>query len=462
MEAGASTRTALAAALAAMPRFRTCTDDELVAETEAWEAIGRLVDARRVAAAAEIEVRSAPARGEQGLAFGRGRKDGADALAEVARVGLREAKRRIAIGAALHPRLSISGDELPGRYPEVAAAVQAGEAGLEAARIIVETLQSVRRRADPEQLAAAESALAEIACQVGPELLRIHAETWRAYLDPDGAEPDEDDQQRKRSFTLGREGLDGMTAFRGLAPAEDAAVIRAALHGVRRGVQWQREGADDAEDLEPGWHETDGDRRSRAQFDFDTVMALLKAGMSASEDAKAGPTRPGHEVIVETSLADLEARRGHGTLDGVAGRISIPSVERLTCGGGIRLLVTGDQGEPLVLGRAERLFTPAQRKALVARFGGCAYPGCTAPAAWTEAHHVRWWNRDRGETDVGNGVLLCSFHHHLVHSTAFRWEIRIHEGFPHLVPKRWQGPPEPRHRMQARPRGAPPTGAKAA
>ena len=60
MEAAATTRTALAAALAAMPRFRTCSDDELVAETEAWEALGRLVDARRIAAAAEIEVRSAP------------------------------------------------------------------------------------------------------------------------------------------------------------------------------------------------------------------------------------------------------------------------------------------------------------------------------------------------------------------------------------------------------------------
>jgi hypothetical protein len=435
MEAAVTTRRGIAAALEAGTRFRTCTDDELVAETEAWEAIGRLVDARRIAAAAEIEARSAPARGEQ---------------------------RRIALGTALRPRLSISGAELPGRYPEVAVAVQAGEVGLESARIIVETLQSVRRRADPDQLAVAESALAEIACQVGPELLRIHAETWRAYLDPAGAEPDEDDQHRKRAFTLGREGLDGMTPFRGLAPAEDATVIRAALSGVRRGVQWRREDDDAAEDLEPAWHETDGDRRSKAQFDFDTVIALLKAGMSASEDAKAGPTRPGHEVIVETSLADLEARRGHGALDGVAGRLSIPSVERLACSGGIRLLVAGDQGEPLALGRAERLFTPAQRKALVARFGGCAYPGCTAPAAWTEAHHARWWNRDGGGTDVDNGVLLCSFHHHLVHSSAFQWEIRMHEGFPYLVPKRWQGPPEPRHRMQARPRGAPPTRTKAA
>ena len=48
-----------------------------------------------------------------------------------------------------------------------------------------------------------------------------------------------------------------MTPFRGLAGAEDAAVLRAALNSVRRGVHWQREDCDDSEDLESGWRETD-------------------------------------------------------------------------------------------------------------------------------------------------------------------------------------------------------------
>ena len=78
---------------------------------------------------------------------------------------------------------------------------------------------SCRSRRPPSPRSPARSA---------PKPLRLHADTWRAYLDPDGAEPDEDEQHRKRSFTLGRAGLDGMTAFRGLAPAEDAAVLRAA------------------------------------------------------------------------------------------------------------------------------------------------------------------------------------------------------------------------------------------
>ncbi|MGN6743972.1 MAG: HNH endonuclease, partial [Amnibacterium sp.] len=75
------------------------------------------------------------------------------------------------------------------------------------------------------------------------------------------------------------------------------------------------------------------------------------------------------------------------------------------------------------------------------------WPGCTAPVAWTEGHHIKWVTRDRGRTDIDNGVLLCSFHHHLIHATD-EWEIRRHKGSPHLVPKRWHGDPLPRHRMQ--------------
>jgi hypothetical protein len=113
------------------------------------------------------------------------------------------------------------------------------------------------------------------------------------------------------------------------------------------------------------------------------------------------------------------------------------------------LAVLGSDGVPLHLGRSTRLFTPAQKKALALRDGGCAWPGCRAPVCWSEAHHIRWYERDVGRTDVGNGVLLCSFHHHRIHSGK-EWEIRLHEGVPHLVPTGWQGLPLPRHRMQQR------------
>ena len=40
----------------------------------------------------------------------------------------------------------------------------------------------------------------------------------------------------------------------------------------------------------------------------------------------------------------------------------------------------------------------------------CTYPGCTAPAAWSKAHHVIHW-ADGGLSDVDNAALLCQRHH---------------------------------------------------
>ncbi|MGO4490403.1 HNH endonuclease [Microbacterium sp. 2RAF4] len=41
----------------------------------------------------------------------------------------------------------------------------------------------------------------------------------------------------------------------------------------------------------------------------------------------------------------------------------------------------------------------------------------------TKAHHIRWWKRDHGPTDLSNGVLLCETCHHRIHDNG--WEIRI-------------------------------------
>ncbi|WP_414640637.1 DUF222 domain-containing protein [Amnibacterium sp.] len=175
------------------------------------------------------------------------------------------------------------------------------------------------------------------------------------------------------------------------------------------------------------------------------IFAILRAGLGVDPDRPSKAPEP--EVVIHVDAADLANREGCGWIDGVLGRISIPSVERLECAGRTRLVVTGKDGEPLHLGRKKRGFSRAQRRALAARDGGCAFPGCRAPVAWTEAHHIAWWKRDHGRSDIENGILLCSFHHHLIHSTD-EWEIRIHEHVPHLVPKRWGGTPLKRHRMQ--------------
>ncbi|HET6826125.1 MAG TPA: DUF222 domain-containing protein, partial [Amnibacterium sp.] len=355
------------------------------------------------------------------------------------------AKRRTALGIRVRAGLSITGEEIPSRWTHVAAALEAGAIGVDAGRVIVDMLGAVARRADRVQLEVAEAALVETAETLSPELLRVQAEVWQAVLDPDGAKPVEDAAHRNRSLRIGREGPDGITTTVLKTEPEITALLKAALNSHRRGVSWERQPAEDCDD-DYEWHEAAGEARSKPQFDHDTLIDVLKAGMRAEADS-ASSTTVEPEVIVHVTAADLESGRGCGWADGVSGRISIPTVQRLQCAGSTRILVTGQDGEPLYLGTKQRLFSRAQKRALAARDGGCAWPGCTAPVAWTEGHHIKWVKRDGGATDIDNGVLLCSFHHHLIHSTD-EWEIRIHQKAPHLVPKRWRGAPLPRHRMQ--------------
>jgi hypothetical protein len=74
------------------------------------------------------------------------------------------------------------------------------------------------------------------------------------------------------------------------------------------------------------------------------------------------------------------------------------------------------------LGRSSRLFSPSQRRLLALRDGGCRFPGCHRPPSFTDAHHVHSW-LDGGATDVANGLLLCRFHHRLVHEGG--WTITV-------------------------------------
>ncbi|MCG8467770.1 MAG: HNH endonuclease [Gemmatimonadetes bacterium] len=72
----------------------------------------------------------------------------------------------------------------------------------------------------------------------------------------------------------------------------------------------------------------------------------------------------------------------------------------------------------LSVGRRTRTISPALRRALAARDRGCRFPGCGL--RFTEAHHVVHW-ADGGETSLANTVLLCRFHHRLVHEGE--WNI---------------------------------------
>ena len=100
-------------------------------------------------------------------------------------------------------------------------------------------------------------------------------------------------------------------------------------------------------------------------------------------------------------------------------RISAAEAMRLACNAQIMPLVLDGKGQPLHLGRSKRLFSDKQRTAMGVRDQHCRTEGCDIPAAWCEAHHVKQPWAGGGKTDVEDGVLLCSWHHHRAHDPDY-------------------------------------------
>ena len=98
-----------------------------------------------------------------------------------------------------------------------------------------------------------------------------------------------------------------------------------------------------------------------------------------------------------------------------AGTELTPSeLRRMACDTSIIPAVMGAQREVLDVGRATRTIPPAIRRALIARDGGCVWPGCDIAPIGCVGHHLVHWV-DFGPTSLGNLALLCRTHHNFLH-----------------------------------------------
>ncbi|WP_407726410.1 DUF222 domain-containing protein [Rhodococcoides fascians] len=162
-----------------------------------------------------------------------------------------------------------------------------------------------------------------------------------------------------------------------------------------------------------------------------------------SDPIRSDPTESDAADELETDSAagpsqDRSAYRhlfGDGTTVGWLpwmGPLSRETSRQLACDCLLTAIVMDENGNPLNLARTARTVTAKQKRALTARDHGCAFPGCGKPAAWTEGHHIWHW-ADGGPTDMNNLVLLCGFHHRLIHHSD--WEVFIGtDNHPWFVP----------------------------
>jgi len=151
------------------------------------------------------------------------------------------------------------------------------------------------------------------------------------------------------------------------------------------------------------------ERESWSTQQADALVTMARSYLNGGSDGSAS-TADAYQVVVHVDGAALHGGEGRSDL-------AVESVKRLSCDGSVVPMVDGTNGEPLNVGRKQRTVPAALKRALWARDGGCAFPGCTH-TRFVDAHHIRHW-ADGGETSLENTTLLCSGHHRLVHEGGY-------------------------------------------
>jgi hypothetical protein len=345
---------------------------------------------------------------------------------------------RSSVGAAR--REAALGQALDSTLPTTSRAVGAGEITLEHAQVLARRgpTTDARKAALASDLADRnEASLVAKAKRLGVDEFDRECRRWAARVDAEAHEREYRDAATRERLAFVRR--DHGVAFDGFLTSEHADVLVTALTGIV-GVP----SADDAR--------TPDQRRAGALTDL-ARLALDKGWIGGGAQV-----RPHISVHVPwETFCRLASSSGAGADGAGLGRLVEPAeldngeplppsvLARIACDSSITRIVFGPSGEPLDVGRAQRTFTGAQRRGVIARDRFCRYPGCHRPPAFGEVHHVSWWVRDHGPTAVWNGILLCWHHHDLVHQrdlTVRRtpddgWEFRWPDGT--LV----RGAPEP-------------------
>jgi hypothetical protein len=303
------------------------------------------------------------------------------------------------------------------RRPALDAAVSAGAVTVDQAGTIATAMESLPAAAGLETPAEAESALIAAAAHLDPQALRACGQRILGHLEHNGGDDGGAAERSERAYQRARAGRalyltrveDGRIRLTGWLDSEAAAVVTAALDPLCRPVP--------------------GDDRTPTQRRADALAEVCGLALRTTALPDNGGDRP--QIVITVPYEPLRARLGAGMLD-TGAQVPATQVRRLACDAQLIPAVLGGDGEALDLGRARRLFTGAARRALILRDGGCAFPSCDRPHRWTDAHHIQSW-ADGGTTDLDNGVLLCGYHHRLVHGGG--WDVRLGEdGRPEFLP----------------------------
>lgn len=318
------------------------------------------------------------------------------------------------------------------QHPLVGEAAVGGRLGTSQARAITNVLDGLAPQLDGEQQVRAEELLVELSGQLdADQLAHAQGRVLRAVVPERADEALETQLQRQaeaahrqRSLRFFFEGasvrFDG--SLPRLAAEEWIAQLDAHAEKARRAAIDRRDPL--------------ADRPTPEQRRADALMAMVRhRGRASASDSSSGSSARVLVLLDYDKLAHSAAAAGV-LPDGQP--LSAGELRRLCCEAELIPAVLGGASEVLDVGRASRLVTPEIKTALIARDGGCVFPGCDAPPAHCDAHHwTPWWAG--GNTSLTDLVLQCHSHHPIVeparHGVRDQWQVRVAaDGLPEFIP----------------------------
>jgi hypothetical protein len=183
--------------------------------------------------------------------------------------------------------------------------------------------------------------------------------------------------------------------LRASLPADDGAIVAKALYQIADSLPTQP--AANAEVPE-------------AARLADALVELARG----QEEPTSGSSRPRPLVVIHVRDHPPSAVIQQGPA------LADSTIERIICDARCQVVRENANGEAIGLGRTTRTVPAWLFRQLLERDGGCRFPGCGL-SRHVEGHHVVSWVRG-GHTDPANLILLCSFHHRVVHEHG--WAVR--------------------------------------
>lgn len=335
------------------------------------------------------------------------------------------ARRRVRLASALHTH-----------HADLRSALTTGTISVDHAHVIDATLRALPATTAPALVTDAGALLLTHAATVCPQQLAVIGKHLGTVLDPDGAAAFHREEERLRPKTglFAADTGTGLMRLSGATTYEQWAWLTAGIDPLAHPVT-DESGAADARPLP--------ERR------LDALIELVQLALTHPKIPDEGGTRPTLMVTVPLTSLQKNPTLRHlqdlPTLDldlpttPTGTPISPGSARRLACDAQLIPLILGTASEPLDVGRATRTIPAALRRAVTHRDRGCKFPGCNRRPKRCHAHHIDHW-ADGGPTSLPNLVLLCHYHHHLIHQPN-NWTLQHSPAGPQFTPPSWiRGP----------------------